>query len=463
MPRRARRPTRTKEEQDHHGLALKTISTVFKNLNIPILLGATDESVHELPVNTLFVVLQEQHWLLCLKGAHATLVFDSLGLPIPALALMFHKELTIHPWNRFGYQAMFSSACGLYILAIVQEIRHDGLTSNADVDRILAALCPYRVERPKSMPEWFNSHRTHNKELQENDERIAEFVHTMYPGLAKFDHSVHNNAHLGSNVMIGSPLYAHAGIHAPTVFSRYHRLENVLAQNDIQRPWTTLGQSTLSNLPARILQFEQPVGPKPPPPEVAALQAAAAPEAAEPPAIPRERPTRLEAMDMDNHPTNFNRGPGGIAANNQPIQDEQEAGPSNSTGLLPRLRAEMDSDEEYLSPTEGEAPAAPPVPLSKAELIKEQLVTANHMITMTDLETAATNEGRLTVDQLNLFQKTAISMFNKIGKRLHELNPEALRPTRDATTQRMRWLLDPVFPTLMAHFFSPELLKRQRK
>jgi hypothetical protein len=451
-------------KEDHRGLALKTISTVFKGLNIPILLGATDESVHELPPNTLFVVLEEQHWLLCLKGAHATLVFDSLGLPIPALALMFHKKLTIHPWNRFGYQAMFSSACGLYVLAIVQEIRHDGLTSNADVDRILGHLCPYRVERPKSMPEFYSLHRTHNKELEENDARITEFVHTMYPGLARFDHNVHNNAHLGSNVMIGSPLYARAGIHAPTVFDRYHRLENVMSTMDIQRPWTSLGQSTLSNLPARVLQFEQPSRPRPPPPEVAALQAAAAPEARAPPEIHRERPNATEAMDIENHETNFNRGPGGIAANHQVIQDEQEPGPSNTVARPPAEVLSSDDDESLWAPAEEEFRAAsPPPPPSKDDLVQAGYVSPKHVAQLTNLEVAAKNEGRLGVDQLNQLRVAVVYTKNKILKELRESDPETPpKEFRDLVIRRLHFLLDHLYPTLMKHFFTPDMFKTMK-
>lgn len=202
---------------DESGLSFDSLARLGARLNLRILAGATKSAVDELPVNTLFGIVTDQHWLLCLKGEHRLLVFDSLGLPIGALSHML-KGIAFTPWNRFGYQDMWSSVCGYYIIAITMSIRHGELIHTGDVDKLVGHICPYRVSRPKSMPEWYRIHRNFSNSLKKNDDAVVKYVSKTFPGLAQIDrHAPALNGLEPHTGLIGSPIYAHAGIHAPSV------------------------------------------------------------------------------------------------------------------------------------------------------------------------------------------------------------------------------------------------------
>lgn len=225
---------------------------------MPVLAGMTKAAVQQLPTDTLFMAVTDQHWLLCLKGANRTLVFDCLGLPISALSHICHG-VPILPWNRYGYQASYSSVCGYYIIAILIAMQHGNLTHNADVDRILANICHYHIPRPEDMSEFFAWHRHYNKQLAQNDKEIVDYVHHVYPNVGWLDSQLPPLAasenHAG---VLGSPLYAHAGIKAASVYQQFAAVNAVKRAADPQRHWPGLGEMLVSQMASRPTAVSEP-------------------------------------------------------------------------------------------------------------------------------------------------------------------------------------------------------------
>lgn len=249
-PRKNKRKEADPDKPSSSGLSFAVLSHIFSPMDIPVLAGISKKAVDDLPPNTLFAAVTDQHWLLGLRGARATLIFDSLGLPTAALGDILHGVDFI-PWNHYGYQAMHSSVCGYYLIVIVKEIQHGQLLNNGDVDRAFAHICPYRVARPDSMPEWFALHRANEDKLKINDARVVDYVNRVYPHLAYLDKH-HPNLGTGHAGLIGSPLYMHAGINAPSVHQRYRYRTAVESAPDPQRAWPGLGEATISSIAAPL-------------------------------------------------------------------------------------------------------------------------------------------------------------------------------------------------------------------
>lgn len=253
-PRKKATSTANKSSSDstppHNGLSFSVLSHIFAPLDIPVLAGISKSAIEDLPPNTIFAAVTDQHWLLGLRGQRATLIFDSLGLPIGALSAIMHG-VDFVPWNHYGYQAMHSSVCGYYLIVVVKEIQHGQLLNNGDIDRAFAHVCPFRVARPESMPEWFALHRANEPKLKVNDARVVDYVNRVYPDLAYLDKH-HPNLGTGHAGLIGSPLYMHAGIDAPTVHQRYRYRAAVQSAPDPQRAWPGLGEATISSISAPV-------------------------------------------------------------------------------------------------------------------------------------------------------------------------------------------------------------------
>jgi hypothetical protein len=242
--------TKKKDTVKGPGLSFDTLSRIGAQFGVPVLAGISERSVEDLPINTIFMSVTDQHWLLGLKGEHKTLIFDSLGLPPTALQHICHGA-SIMPWNRFGYQSMFSTVCGYYLICLIISLQHGELIHNADIDRVFAHICPYRVPRPDNMTEWYALHRSYNAELIQNDKSVMEYVAHTYPHLAWIDqHAPHLQRGEVSSATLGSPLYAHAGIHAPTVHQRYGNIALTM-NNDAQRAWPGMGEALISSMPDR--------------------------------------------------------------------------------------------------------------------------------------------------------------------------------------------------------------------
>lgn len=234
------------------GLSFASLSRLGNDFGIPVLAGMTEENVGELPNNTIFAAVTDQHWILGIKGENKTLIFDSLGLPPLALRHVCH-DAEIIPWNKFGYQSMFSSVCGYYIVAALLAIKHGNMVYNGNIDRIFQEICPHHVPRPENMAEWYSWHRTYNEQLMENDRAIVDYVGHVYPRLNWLDAHA---PHLGSNEVhtgvLGSPIYAHAGIHAPSVAQKFGAAARARNAVDPQRSWPGLGQETVASFPGKL-------------------------------------------------------------------------------------------------------------------------------------------------------------------------------------------------------------------
>ena len=243
------RKKRAKSEPEHgHGLSFDTLSRIGAQFGVPVLAGISKAAVEDLPTNTIFMSVADQHWLLGMKGVNKTLIFDSLGLPPTALQHIC-RGVPIMPWNKFGYQSMFSSVCGYYLISAIISVQHGELVHNADIDRLFNHICPYRVPRPDNMTEWYSLHRHYNEQLKQNDQRVTEYVGHTYPHLAWIDHHAPSlKSGENSSGTLGSPLYAHAGIHAPTVHQRYGNISMAM-NNDPQRAWPGIGEALISSMP----------------------------------------------------------------------------------------------------------------------------------------------------------------------------------------------------------------------
>lgn len=225
-----------------------------------MLAGITPATVSQIPPNTVFAAVTDQHWVLCIKGIHKTLVFDSLGLPVSALKHVC-QGVDIVPWNKEGYQSMYSSVCGYYIVAVLLALQQGSLVTNGNVDSVFEHICPYNVPRPPTMSEWFAWHRTHSKELHENDKAVVEYVDQVYPNLGWLDINLPHLGQLagdrGSTGMLGSPIYAHAGIHAPTVAQAFKAVNKFRNAADPQRGAIGNMTSALQAGPIRYVNENQ--------------------------------------------------------------------------------------------------------------------------------------------------------------------------------------------------------------
>ena len=248
--KRGTTPRRKKAKGDQ-SLSFDTLSRLGKEFNIPVLAGISQSAVDNLPVNTVFASVTDQHWLLCIKGQHKMIVFDSLGLPMESLAKIC-KGIPIEPWNRYGYQSMFGTVCGYYVIAALIFIQHGHTLHDASIDKLFMEVCPTHTTRPDTISKWFTYHRHHDAALKRNDEAISSFVLDLYPSLGWIDrHSSRlgaNEEHAGT---IGSPLYVRAGIHAPTVHQRFDQLNRILT-SDTQKEWPGLGEATIASVPERL-------------------------------------------------------------------------------------------------------------------------------------------------------------------------------------------------------------------
>lgn len=218
----------------NRGLSFDTLSRIGSQFGVPALAGLSEESLEALPVDTLYTVVVENHWLLCLKGRHRHLVFDSLGLPPNAIQHMF-GQVPFDNWNVWGYQSMFGTVCGYYIVGILIAIQRGDLLHNATVDDVLQHICKYKAPRTASMAEWYNWHRHHTEKLKQNDHAIVRYVNEVYPHLGWLDFTLPSLGPADNNSgMLGSPLYHRAGVNAASVHQRYSGLKAVL-ENDPQR------------------------------------------------------------------------------------------------------------------------------------------------------------------------------------------------------------------------------------
>lgn len=246
-----RTTTRKTKKSPDKSLSFDTLSRLGAQFGIPILAGISESSVKDIPVNTVFASVTDQHWLLCIKGSEHLIVFDSLGLPIDTLTRIC-KGVTIEPWNKFGYQSMFGSVCGYYVVAVLICIQHGATLHNADIDTFLHDICPFHASRPPTISKWYVYHRHHDKQLRLNDNAVSKFVLSIYPNLGWIDrHSSHLSANEVNSGAIGSPLYARAGIHAPSVHQRFGQLNSILT-NDTQKAWAPGLTSSLSAIPLRL-------------------------------------------------------------------------------------------------------------------------------------------------------------------------------------------------------------------
>jgi len=243
--------TAARKEPDK-SLSFDTLSRLGREFGIPVLAGISASEVSAIPENTIFASVSEQHWLLCLKGAHAVLVFDSLGLPISSLNAIC-KGITIEPWNRYGYQSMFGSVCGYYVVAALIFIQHGHTLHNGDLDTLFMEICRSHARRPKTMSSWYTYHRHHDAALRDNDQHITDFVLSVCPHLGWIDrHSSSLGVHENHSGLVGSPIYKRAGIHAPTVHQKFSQLNNILRM-DGQKSWPGgIGEQTIATAPEKL-------------------------------------------------------------------------------------------------------------------------------------------------------------------------------------------------------------------
>lgn len=220
---------RRRESRDD-GLAFDTLARLGAEFNVPVLAGVDPHEVESIPTNTIFATVTDQHWVLCIKGEHKTIVFDPLGLPISTLARSFHG-VPIIPWNEYGYQSMFSSVCGYYIVAALVFIKHGNTLHDGTLDKLFMEICPHHIPRPNTISSWYKHHRKYNTQLEQNDQAVVQFVLSMYPKLAWLDQHITNiTPHVANSGMVGSPIYRHAGIHAPTVHDSFTELARIKRQ-----------------------------------------------------------------------------------------------------------------------------------------------------------------------------------------------------------------------------------------
>ena len=233
-------------------LSFDTLARLGAEFQIPVLAGMDLEAVSELPPHTIFACVTDQHWILAIKGEHKTIVFDSLGLPISTLSRIC-KGIPIEPWNRFGYQSMWGTVCGYYVAAALIFMQHGNLQNNGDIDRLFKSICPVHVGRPDTISDWYHYHRQLDSKLKQNDERVVAFVLSTYPNLAWIDrHAPHISSGEVHSGAVGSPIYARAGIHAPTVYERFHQVNQILT-NDAQKAWPGgIGNQLISTAPEQL-------------------------------------------------------------------------------------------------------------------------------------------------------------------------------------------------------------------
>lgn len=251
-PAKKRTPKRRKgTPPKDESLSFDTLSRLGRQFNIPVLAGISKEAVAGLPANTIFATVTDQHWLLCIKGEHKLVVFDSLGLPLDTLTKIC-KGIPIEPWNKYGYQSMFGTVCGYYVVAALIFIQHGHTMHNADIDRLFMEICKTHATRPPTISRWYQYHRHHDVALRRNDSDITDFVLSIYPHLGWIDHhSSHLGARENHSGLIGSPLYRRAGIHAPSVHQQFDQLNSILT-NDPQKQWLGLGESTIATVPEKL-------------------------------------------------------------------------------------------------------------------------------------------------------------------------------------------------------------------
>lgn len=242
------------------GIGYETMSGVMAHYKIPVLLGLTKTSLQKIPIDSMFVLLDQEHWMLCIRGRHMLLIFDSLGLPDSVLGEILPTGVAFTHWNRHGYQSEKSAVCGYYVIALIICINQLGMRANAD-DYL--SFLKYNVDIPQTMAEWFRLHKRYSKELVQNDRDIVEFLERYYPHLITINKnappaSYHQN--YLNDVYIGNSLFNQAGVHAPSLMGTHKmHMEALEKQKEAEKNITPKVNVSLpfddNSIPPREQQF----------------------------------------------------------------------------------------------------------------------------------------------------------------------------------------------------------------